>query len=75
MKRYMKRFISMILVLTIFITNTYAVFAEADSVGWNGTSDVVSLDKEATWKEAGKQIAGMLGYIVEDAADIDLESY
>ena len=75
MKRYMRKFISMILVLTIFITNTYTVFAQMDGVGWDSAGDVVSLEKEITWAEAGKQIAGMLSYIVEDAADIELDAY
>ena len=75
MKRYMRKFISMILVLTIFITNTYTVFAQMDGVGWNSTGDVVPFEKEITWAEAGKQIAGMLSYIVEDAADIELDAY
>ena len=75
MKRYVKKFISMILVITIFITNTYAVFAETDGVGEYSTGDAVSFEKEATWAQAGKQIAGMLSYIVEDAADIDLDAY
>ena len=75
MKRYVKKFISMILVITIFITNTYAVFAETDGAGEYSTGDVVSFEKETTWAEAGKQIAGMLSYIVEDAADIDLDAY
>ena len=75
MKRYVKKIISMILVITIFITNTYAVFAETDGVGEYSTGDAVSFEKEATWAQAGKQIAGMLSYIVEDAADIDLDAY
>ena len=75
MKRYVKKVISMILVITIFITNTYAVFAETDGAGEYSTGDVVSFVKETTWAEAGKQSAGMLSYIVEDAADIDLDAY
>ena len=75
MKRYIKRIISLILAIAMFVSNTCTVFAETGGIVGNSgksISNAIPFEKEVTWAEAGKQIAGMLGYIVEDAADIDL---
>ena len=76
MKNYMmKRFLSMVLVIVLFTTSSLTGFAEGIGGARQSAGDVLALEKEVTWAEAGKQIAGMLGFIVEDAADIDLTAY
>ncbi|MCI6005032.1 MAG: InlB B-repeat-containing protein [Blautia sp.] len=77
MKDYMKRLISVLLVIAMTTTSTFTVFAEAGGSVQKSAGDVFSLEKEdtkkeITWAQAGRQIAGMLSYIVEDAANIDL---
>ena len=76
MKAYkLKKFLSMILVIVIFTTSCLTGFAEGISGARQSAGDVLVPAKGVTWAEAGKQLAGMLGYIVEDAADIDLSSH
>ena len=76
MKAYMTRLLSMILVVAIFTTGSLAGLAESVSKsgtpGGATTGGVYALETETTWAEAARQIAGMLGFIVEDAANIDL---
>ena len=76
MKAYMTRLLSMILVVAIFTTGSLAGLAESVSKsgtpGGATTGGVYALETEITWAEAARQIAGMLGFIVEDAANIDL---
>lgn len=75
MKTSMKRILSMILVIVMITTSSLTSLAEAVGGSRQRAGDVFSLDGNVTWAEAGKQIAGMLGYIVEDAANIDLSAY
>ena len=75
MKAYMKRFLAMVMVMAIFTTGCLTGFAEGTDGGRKSAGDVLTLDSEVTWAEAGKQIAGMLSYIVEDAANIDLSAH
>ena len=75
MKAYMKRFLAMVLVMAIFTTGCLTGFAEGTGGGRKSAGDVLTLDSGVTWAEAGKQIAGMLSYIVEDAANIDLSAH
>ncbi|MBE5775639.1 MAG: hypothetical protein E7337_17250 [Clostridiales bacterium] len=74
----MKKFVSIILVIVIICTSSFSALAE--SVGNNrskstSAGDVFAFIEEITWAEAGKQIACMLSYIVEDAANINLEAH
>ncbi|MDO5324117.1 MAG: InlB B-repeat-containing protein, partial [Clostridia bacterium] len=75
MKALMRKLLSAILVIAIIATGSLAGLAEVVSSEQKSTGEVFSLEKELTWAEAGKQIAGMLSYIVEDAANIDLAAY
>ncbi|MGN1369325.1 MAG: InlB B-repeat-containing protein, partial [Aristaeellaceae bacterium] len=75
MKSYFRRIISMILVIAIFANIGLTGLAEAAGVERKSSGDVFSFTQEITWAEAGKQIAGMLSFIVEDAANIDLDAY
>ena len=75
MKALMRKFISAVLVLAIITTTSLAGLAEAVGGEPKTSGEVFTLAEEVTWAEAGRQIAGMLGYIVEDAADIDLAVY
>ena len=70
-----RRIISMILVIAIFANISLTGLAEAAGGERKSSGDVFSFAQEITWAEAGKQIAGMLSFIVEDAANIDLEAY
>ncbi|MGM9603445.1 MAG: InlB B-repeat-containing protein [Faecousia sp.] len=72
MKSYLRRIISMILAISIFANIGLVGFAEAADGERKSAGDVFSFAQEITWAEAGKQIAGMLSFIVEDAANIDL---
>ena len=72
MKTYLRRLLSMILAIAIVMTNTFTGFAESAGSERMSASDVLSPEMEGTWAEVGRQIAGMLGFIVEDAANIDL---
>ena len=74
MKALMKKIISMILVVAIMANIGLAGVAEAVSGEKKSAGDVFAFAQKITWAEAGRQIAGMLGYIVEDAADIDLDA-
>ena len=65
----------MILALANIANISHTGFAEAAGVKRKSAADMFSLAQKITWAEAGKQIAGMLSYIVEDAADIDLDAY
>lgn len=75
MKAFTRRVISMILVITIIANTGLTAFAEAVYGERKSASDVFTFAQEITWAEAGKQIAGMLSYIVEDAANIDLAAH
>ena len=75
MKLSMKRFLAMVLVLAIFTTSCLTAFAEGTGDGRASAGDVLTLNSGVTWAEAGKQMAGMLGFIVEDAANIDLSAH
>ncbi|MDD6158666.1 MAG: InlB B-repeat-containing protein, partial [bacterium] len=70
----MKKIISMILVVAIMANIGLAGVAEAVGGEKKSAGDVFAFAQKITWAEAGRQIAGMLGYIVEDAADIDLDA-
>ena len=74
MKALMKKIISMILVVAIMANIGLAGVAEAVGGEKKSAGDVFAFAQKITWAEAGRQIAGMLGYIVEDAADIDLDA-
>ena len=75
MKALMRKFLAAILAIAIIATGSLAGLAEVVSSEQRSTGDVFSLAEEVTWAEAGKQIAGMLSYIIEDAANIDLAAY
>ena len=75
MRVSMKRFLAMVLVLAIFTTSCLTAFAEGTGDGRAPAGDVLTLNSGVTWAEAGKQMAGMLGFIVEDAANIDLSAH
>ena len=75
MKALMRKLLSAVLVIAIIATSSFAGLAEAVNSERQSTGEVFSLVQEVTWAEAGKQIAGMLSYIVEDAANIDLAAY
>ena len=75
MKALMRKLLSAILVIAIIATGSLAGLAEVVSSEQKSTGEVFSLETGITWAEAGKQIAGMLSYIVEDAANIDLAAY
>ena len=75
MKPFFRRIISMILAIAIIANIGITGFAEATNADRKSAGDVFSFAQEITWAEAGKQIAGMLSYIVEDAANIDLDVY
>ncbi|MDO4484884.1 MAG: hypothetical protein Q4C54_10825, partial [Clostridia bacterium] len=75
MKPFFRRIISMILVIAIVANIGITGLAEATYADRKSAGDVFSFAQEITWAEAGKQIAGMLSYIVEDAANIDLDVY
>ena len=75
MKALMRKLLSAILVIAILSTSSLAGLAEAVSSDGKSTGDVFSLTTEITWAEAGRQIAGMLSYVVEDAANIDLAAH
>ena len=75
MKSYFRRIISMILVIATIANISLTGFAEMAGGDRKTTGEVFSFAKEVTWAEAGKQIAGMLSYIVEDAANIDLTAH
>ena len=64
MKALMRKLLSAILVIAIIATGSLAGLAEVVSSEQKSTGEVFSLEKELTWAEAGKQIAGMLSYIV-----------
>ena len=70
-----RRIISMILVIAIFANISLTGLAEAAGGERKSSGDVFSFAQEITWAEAGKQIAGMLSFIVEDAANIDLTAH
>ena len=75
MNKYLRKIISMILVISMIANIGLTGFAES-AVGKRASAgEVFSLAQEITWAEAGKQIAGMLSYIVEDAANIDLSAH
>ena len=75
MKAYMRRFVSLILVIALIANLGLTAFAKGTDGEEKSAGEVFTLARETTWAEAGKQIAGMLGYIVEDAADIDLTAH
>ena len=75
MKLSMKRFLAMVMVMVIFTTGCLTGFAEETGDGRTSAGNVMTLNSGVTWAEAGKQLAGMLGYIVEDAANIDLSAH
>ena len=75
MKALMRKLLSAVLAIAILTTSSLAGLAEAVNSERQSTGEVFSLAQEVTWAEAGKQIAGMLSYIVEDAANIDLAAY
>ena len=75
MKALMRKLLSAILAIAILTTSSLAGLAEAVNSERQSTGEVFSLAQEVTWAEAGKRIAGMLSYIVEDAANIDLAAY
>ncbi|MDY4221555.1 MAG: InlB B-repeat-containing protein [Candidatus Faecousia sp.] len=75
MKSYFRRIISMILVIATIANISLTGFAETTGGEQRSSGDVFSFAKEVTWAEAAKQIAGMLSFIVEDAANIDLTAY
>ena len=75
MKLSMKRFLAMVMVMVIFTTGCLTGFAEGTGDGRTSAGNVMTLNSGVTWAEAGKQLAGMLGYIVEDAANIDLSAH
>lgn len=72
MKTYLKRIISMVLVISLITTNFAGCAKNGDPTQETTVGEVFTFVRELTWEEAGKQIAGMLSFIVEDAADIDL---
>ena len=75
MKLFFRRLVSMILAISMFANISLTGFAEAAEVERRSAGEVFTFAQELTWAQAGKQIAGMLGYIVEDAANIDLTSH
>ena len=75
MKPLFRRIISMILAIAIFANISLTGFAEAADGKRKSAGEVFSFAQEITWAEAAKQIAGMLSYIVEDAANIDLDAH
>ena len=75
MKAYMRKILSMILVIAIFTTGSLTALAEAAGGVRRSADGTFTMAQQATWAEAGKQIAGMLSYIREDAANIDLSAY
>ena len=75
MKLFFRRIVSMILAISMFANISLTGFAEAAEVERRSAGEVFTFAQELTWAQAGKQIAGMLGYIVEDAANIDLTAH
>ena len=75
MKTYLKRIISMVLVISLITTNFAGCAKNGDPTQETTAGEVFTFVRELTWEEAGKQIAGMLSFIVEDAADIDLTAH
>ena len=75
MKALMRKLLSAVLAIAILTTSSLAGLAEAVNSERQSTGEVFSLAQEVTWAEAGKRIAGILSYIVEDAANIDLAAY
>ena len=75
MRAYLQRFLAMVLVMAIFTTGCLTGFAEGVGGGLNAAGGTLAYSGQATWAEAGRQVAGMLGYIVEDAANIDLSAH
>ena len=60
MNKYLRKIISMILVISMIANIGLTGFAES-AVGERASAgEVFSLAGEVTWAEAGKQIAGML---------------
>ena len=75
MKADMRRFVSLILVIALIANLGLTAFAEGTDGEEKSAGEVFTLARETTWAEAGKQIAGILCYIVEAAADIDLTAH
>ncbi|MGN1021227.1 MAG: InlB B-repeat-containing protein, partial [Aristaeellaceae bacterium] len=76
MKAYLRRILSMVLVIALFTSCCLTSFAESVGGGQDATgSSAFTYTGNATWAQAGKQVAGMLSLIAEDAADIDLSAY
>ena len=75
MKALMRKLLAAILVIAILTTGSIAGLAEAVNGAQTSGGDAYTLERESTWAEVGRQIAGMLGFIVEDAANTDLAAY
>ena len=75
MKALMRKLLSAILVIAIIATGSLTGLAEAVNSAQTSGGNGYTLAQEITWAEVGKQLAGMLGFIVEDAANTDLAAY
>ena len=75
MKALMRKLLSAILAIAIIVTGSVTGLAEAVNSAPKSSDDVYAFARKTTWAEAGRQIACMLGYIVEDAANIDLAAH